>query len=490
MMKNNMDYIQARDLLLSLTAAGIATEYVPLEESAGRVLAFALHARENVPAFDRSPYDGYAFRAADTKDAGMDNPEELRIIEEIPAGSVPTKTITQGTAAKILTGAPIPEGADAVIMFEKTEFTADSVKIFECAEPGDNIVRIGEDVKKGQLLADAGTVIDAGLAGTLAAQGISRPMVFKKPVVGIISTGSELVEFDGTNQCEELDDANESEKSTCCGESMKSADENKPEVCNTADENRLNESGRIELGQIVPGKIRNTNRYTFAAALQKDGCETVYLGTARDDVGGIRSLIEQGLRDCDMIILTGGVSVGDYDLTPEAMQGAGCEILAKGVNLKPGMACCYGIYEMTRDAEKAETNCVNGSEYDSVRSDQNDGLTAVGGKLVCALSGNPSSSLINYYTVVRPAVRKLAGLKKYLPEQITVILAENFGKKSRATRILKGHLDISNGQVMMHIPKGQGNVMIGSSIGCDVMAIVPAGSGALEAGTKLEGFLI
>ena len=490
MMKSNMDYIQARDLLLSLTAAGIATEYVSLEESVGRVLAFALHARENVPAFDRSPYDGYAFRAADTKDAGRDNPAELRIIEEIPAGSVPTKTITQGTAAKILTGAPIPEGADAVVMFEKTEFTTDSVKIFECAEPGDNIVRIGEDVKKGQLLADAGTVIDAGLAGTLAAQGISRPMVFKRPVVGIISTGSELVEFDGTNQREETDDANKSEKSVCCGESTKSTDENKPEVCNTADENRLNESGRNEPGQIVPGKIRNTNRYTFAAALQKDGCETVYLGTARDDVDEIRSLIDKGLRDCDMIILTGGVSVGDYDLTPEAMQGAGCEILAKGVNLKPGMACCYGVYEMTRDAEKAEINCVNGSEYDSVRSDQNDGLTAAGGKLVCALSGNPSSSLINYYAVVRPAVRKLAGLKKYLPEQISVTLAENFGKKSKATRILKGHLDISNGQVMMHIPKGQGNVMIGSSIGCDVMAIVPAGSGALEAGTRLEGFLV
>ena len=125
-----------------------------------------------------------------------------------------------------------------------------------------------------------------------------------------------------------------------------------------------------------------------------------------------------------------------------------------------------------------------------MRSDQNDGLTAAGGKLVCALSGNPSSSLINYYAVVRPAVRKLAGLKKYLPEQISVTLAENFGKKSKATRILKGHLDISNGQVMMHIPKGQGNVMIGSSIGCDVMAIVPAGSGALEVGTRLEGFLV
>ncbi len=454
-MKNSTDYIKARDLLLSYienyddltsvnTADNSRTEYVPLEECFDRILAFDLRARENVPAFDRSPYDGYAFRASDTENASKEKPVTLRVVEEIPAGSVPTEKITSGTAAKVLTGAPIPEGADAVIMFEKTQFTADEVIISECVKPGDNIVRIGEDVRKGELLVERGTVIDAGLAGTLAAQGIASPLVFKKPVVGIISTGSELAEFDAVSKSNAV---NESEGLDSGNESIKLTDESKPEGHDSVYEQQLSRSG----------KIRNTNRYTFAAALQKDGCETVYLGTAADAVDEIAGLIEQGLMRCDLLILTGGVSVGDYDLTPAAMEQAGCRILANGVNLKPGMACCYGI---------------------------------AGNKLVCALSGNPSSSLTNYYAVVRPAVRKLTRRRDYLPEIIEVTLAEDFNKKSKALRILKGRLDISGGKVLMHIPKGQGNVMIGSSIGCDVMAVVPAGFEALAAGTKLKGFLV
>lgn len=454
-MKNSIDYIKARELLLSyienyedLTSANTAgcsrTEYVPLEESSGRILAFTLTARENVPSFDRSPYDGYAFRSVDTENASKEKPVTLRVVEEIPAGAVPTEKIMPGTAAKILTGAPIPEGADAVIMFEKTQFTTDEVIISESVKPGDNIVRIGEDVRKGELLAERGTVIDAGLAGTLAAQGIARPLVFKKPVVGIISTGSELAEFDTVGKSNAV---NGSEVLDCCNGSIKLTDESKSEGYDSAYEQQLSSAG----------KIRNTNRYTFAAALQKDGCETVYLGTAGDDMDEITELIKNGLTSCDLLILTGGVSVGDYDLTPAAMERAGCQILANGVDLKPGMACCYGIAES---------------------------------KLVCGLSGNPSSSLTNYYAVVRPAIRKLAGHRNYLPETIEVTLAEDFNKKSKATRILKGRLDISGGKVLMHIPKGQGNVMIGSSIGCDVMAVVPAGSGAVAAGTKLEGFLV
>lgn len=454
-MKNSIDYIKASELLLSYiedyddmtyadTAGSSRTEYVPLEECSGRILAFELTAMENVPSFDRSPYDGYAFRSADIENASKEKPIALRVVEEIPAGAVPTEKITPGTAAKVLTGAPIPEGADAVIMFEKTQFTADEVIISESVKPGDNIVRVGEDVRKGEPLAKWGTVIDAGLAGTLAAQGIARPLVFRKTVVGIISTGSELAELDAVSK---FNGINGSKGLDFCNEPIKLADENKPEGYDPVYERQLSESG----------KIRNTNRYTFAAALQKDGCETVYLGTAGDAIDEIAGLIEQGLKRCDLLILTGGVSVGDYDLTPAAMEKAGCQILANGVDIKPGMACCYGI---------------------------------AGSKLVCGLSGNPSSALINYYAVVRPAVRKLAGHRNYLPETIEVTLAEDFNKKSKATRILKGRLDISGGKVLMHIPKGQGNVMIGSSIGCDVMAVVPAGSEVLPAGTRLEGFLI
>lgn len=406
---------QARETLLGLAGEFLEkygspengiTENIDLEKAAGRILAFDLRAEENVPAFDRSPYDGYAFRSADTKGASEKSPVKLRIIEEIPAGKIPEMKITEGTAAKILTGAAIPQGADAVIMFEKTEFTDKEVTVFSESDPGDNIVKTGEDVKKGQLLAPKGSIIDPGLAGTLAAQGIARPLVYRRLKAALISTGSELV----------------------------------------------------DAGDEVPdGKIRNTNRYTLAAALAKEGIDPVYTGTARDNVDEITALLEKGLSECDMVLATGGVSVGDYDLTPDAMEKVGCSILINGVNIKPGMACCFG-------------------ERDH--------------KPVFALSGNPSSSLINYQGVVLPAVRKMTGRIDYMPKEITVKLAAAFNKKAKVTRILKGTLGFEGGQAVMYVPEGQGNVMIGSSIGCDLAAVVPAGSKALEAGDTLKAMMV
>lgn len=410
-MVEHMEYEKASKLLSSLVKP-VGTEQVRLGQCAGRVLAEDLKALENVPAFDRSPYDGYAFRAQDTARASREHPVTLRILEEVPAGAVPSVEVTEGTAAKILTGAPIPAGADAVVMYEKTQFTKTEVTLFQSASAGENIIRAGEDIKQGQVLAESGTRIDPGLAGTLASLGIAAPVVYRRPRTGIISTGSELVDFAEADL-----------------------------------------SGKPP----APGKIRNTNRYTFSAALLQDGCDPDFLGTAGDDAEKIAELILEGLKRCDLVLLTGGVSAGDYDLTPAAMEKAGCELLIRGVGLKPGMACCYGI----RD-----------------------------GKLVCGLSGNPSSSLTNYYAVLRPAVRKLTGLVPYAPETIRVTLAEGFGKKSKELRLLKGKCDLKDGRVLMHPSKGQGNVMISSSIGCDVMAVVPAGSGPLEAGTELNGFLL
>jgi len=415
-LNTNMEYDEAARLLASL-AEKTDTENVGLDACGGRILAQQLTAQENVPAFDRSPYDGYAFRAEDTSRATKEEPVVLRILEEVPAGAVPSCEVTAGTAVKILTGAPIPVGADAVVMYEKTSFTDREVTIYAPSSSGDNIIYAGEDVKKGQVLAKAGTVIDPGLAGTLASQGISRPLVYKRPSAGIISTGSELVDFT----------------------------------------DRQEDPGQQEAAVLPAGKIRNSNRYQLAAALRKDGCDPVYLGTAGDDVEMIASLIRKGLGTCDVVVLTGGVSAGDYDLTPAAMEQAGCELLIKGVRLKPGMACCYGV----RD-----------------------------GKLVCGLSGNPSSSLTNYYTVLRPAIRKMTGRESYEPERFQVALTKGFGKRSKQVRILKGRFRIEDGKAVMEPASGQGNVMISSSIGCDVLAIVPAGSGALEAGTRLEAFLV
>ena len=404
-MLKNASWTQARDLLQNL-ARPVEPEVVSLDDCPGRVLGFDLNAAEDVPPFDRSAYDGYAFRSADVAGASKEQPVTLRISETVAAGALPTLPVTPGTAAHIMTGAKIPEGADCVINFERTAFTENTVTVFSPLRPGDNIVKRGEDVEKGALLAPCGTIIDPGLAGTLAAQGIANVSVYRKPRIGLISTGSEVVE---------------------------------------ADEEQAD------------GKIRNANRATFTALLSREGCEVRYLGLAGDAAKEISALIDRGLKDCDAVILTGGVSVGDWDVTPEAMTQSGAEILLQGVDMKPGMACAYGL---------------------------------AGGKMVLGLSGNPASSLTNFCACALPALRKLCGRREALHQPIQAELVKGFKKKSPSTRFLRGYLDLSQGSVRFISAPSQGNAVLSSTIGCNAFLLIPAGSGPVEPGTKLNGILL
>lgn len=398
------EWTQAMATLLE-KARPVDAERVPLWDCVGRVLARDLTARDNIPPFDRSPYDGYAFRAEDTRDASQAHPVTLRVLEEVAAGAMPTRPVEPGTATRLMTGAPIPSGADAVIMFEKTEFTKDTVTLFSPAVSGQNIIHAGEDVSKGQLLAPAGTVIDAGLAGSLGAQGIAEPEVYRRPVAGILSTGNEVA----------------------------------------------------PVGAVLrDGQIYNVNLYTLKALLCKAGFRVLDLGHADDKVEEIAAKLEAGLPRCDVVLLTGGVSVGDYDLTPAAMERAGVSVFLRGVRMKPGMACAYG--------EK-------------------------GGKLVLGLSGNPASAATNLSAVAMPALRKLAGWQNPAHQLFPVELGADFPKRSPSTRFLRGTVELSSGAARLRLSAGQGNVVISSLIGCDALAIVPAGSGPLAAGTRLEAFL-
>ncbi len=404
-MLKGIDYRQAREILLQQVTT-VGTEQVPLAEADGRILAEDVTAVGDVPPFDRSPYDGYAFRAEDTATASRETPVTLRILEEVPAGSMWTQAVTAGTATKILTGAPIPAGADVVVKYEDTEFTAEAVTIFKPARAGDNIVLRGEDVHEGQALAAPGIVIDSALLGTLAAQGKAEPLVYRRPLVGIISTGSELVE---------------------AGEPL------------------------------TEGKIVNTNRHTFAAAVRHAGCEVRHYGIVGDNPDAIAAVIAQAMEECDMVLSTGGVSVGDYDFTPDAMERAGLTLLIRAIKLKPGGASAYGVK---------------------------------GGRLMCALSGNPASALVNYYSVVLPALRKLLGHAEPMLQEIPIVLKDAFNKKSPQIRLLRGCLDISDGTARMIVDKGQGNGVLHSMIGCNLLAEVPGGSPKLPAGTKLMAYLI
>jgi len=398
------DAATARQMLLDMVVP-IGTERVFLGDCAGRVLAQDVFAQENIPPFDRSPYDGYAFRAEDAAEASQETPVVLRIVEEVPAGTVPAAAVTRGTAVKILTGAPIPEGADAVVPYEQTAFTKETVTLFSPAKAGQNVVRAGEDVKKGDLLARRGSVIDAGLAGVLASQGLVTPEIYRLPKIGILSTGRELVE--------------------------------------------------AETVDLEHGMIRDSNRLVMMAALKELGCACVDLGIAQDSAEEISAALRGGIDVCDAIVSTGGVSVGDYDLMPDALELAGGSLLFRGVEMKPGMACAYGVCE---------------------------------GKLICGLSGNPASAFTNFHVIAVPVLRKLMGRREFLHQRIRLQLTETFAKKSPVPRFLRGKLELENGTARVSIGKEQGNAVLSSTIGCDVMAVIPAGSGSVPAGTELDGF--
>jgi molybdopterin molybdotransferase len=404
-MYKNIEFFDAMRILADL-AAPVGAESVPVSNCAGRVLAEDITAKENVTPFDRSPYDGYAFRASDTEEASKERPAVLEILEEIAAGGVAHYKVTPGKCVKILTGAPIPEGADAVTKYEDTQFDEKAVKIFSPFKSGDNIVRLGEDVMAGTVLAESGIVIDAATAGAIASQGKSNVLVYKKPRVGVISTGNELVEVEEA---------------------------------------------------VGEGKIRNSNRYSLEAACILAGCEPVFLGIAKDEAEDIAALMKNGLDFCDILISTGGVSVGDYDFTAKAIEKAGAEIVIKDVSLKPGGKCAYGH---------------------------------ANGKLICSLSGNPASSITNFYAVAMAGIRKLSGRKDVLPREIQVTLDDDFPKKSPQTRLLRGMLDITDGTVKMKITGEQGNAVLHSMIGCNVLAVVPAGTGKLCRGAVLKAFTI
>ena len=404
-METNIDYKAARDLLLAQVTP-LGTEAVPLAEAEGRVLAQSVTAVLDVPPFDRSPFDGYAFQAVDSAGADREHPVTLRVLEEIPAGSMWTRPVVPGTAAKILTGAPIPPGADAVTKYEDTAFTAETVTIFTAFAAGENIVPQGEDVRAGDVLAGPGEVIDGARMGTLAAQNIPAPLVYKIPRVGIITSGSELVEP---------------------GE------------------------------ELTGGKIVNTNRYAFTGAVRHAGCVPVFYGAPEDDPEVIADRMDRALRECDMVITTGGVSVGDYDFTPAAMDRAGVQTLIRTLRLKPGGASAYGIRE---------------------------------GRLLCGLSGNPASALTNFYAVVLPVLRKLQGLAEPRLTELTVALAGDFGKRSPKTRLIRGTLRLTDGTAVMDVSRAQGNGVLHSLAGCDLLAEIPAGSGKLPAGTRLTAYRI
>ncbi|MBI3601013.1 MAG: molybdopterin molybdotransferase MoeA, partial [Nitrospinae bacterium] len=296
------------------------TETVGLDSANGRILAEDIFSDIDIPPFNKSSMDGYAVISEDLTSL----PAELDVIEEIPAGYFPTKRVIKGTASKIMTGAPVSEGADAVVMVENTEDLQGKVKILSKVKKGDNISIKGEDVKKGEKILSKGTKFRCQEISMLASTGNHKVKVLSRPKVSILATGTELVEPDRFPSF---------------------------------------------------GQIRNSNSYSLFAQCQSAGANPEYLGISVDEEKDLMGKIKKGL-DSDMLLISGGVSMGDYDFVPSILKEADVKIVFEKVAIKPGKPVLFGT--------KGKT-------------------------LVFGMPGNPVSTMVIFELFVKPALKKMSG---------------------------------------------------------------------------------
>jgi len=310
---------------------------VALEMAHGRVLAGEVVAAADVPPFSRAAMDGYAVRAADTTGATPGRPAILTRIEKVFTGRMPSLPVGPGQCTEIATGAPLPAGADSVVMVEQTDADGAEVRIFAAADTGQNIGRQGADIKRGQVVMHTGELLNASRVGAIAALGRADVEVYARPRVAILSTGNEI----------------------------------------------------IEPGQpLLPGQIYDINRFTVAAVVAEHGSAPVSHRTAVDTLSDLDRALDDCLED-DVLVFSGGTSVGERDLILDALSNRG-EVLFHGISVKPGKPTAFGL---------------------------------VNGKPFFGMPGYPSSCLLNTHILLVPALRFIARLPPLEQRTITLPLA-------------------------------------------------------------------
>ncbi len=394
----------AREMLLG-AARPMAAEEIDLADCWQRVLAAAVAADGDFPPFDRSPLDGYALKAAEVAAAAPDSPVVLTVIDDIPAGSVPRAEVRPGTAARIMTGAPVPPGATGVVRREDAREEVGRVAIFAGAGVAANICRRGEELAAGEQVIAAGTVANAGVMGLLALLGVARPRVFKRPRVALLATGSEVAPVDGP---------------------------------------------------LAAGSIRNSNSYMLAAQVREAGAEPIMFGIARDEVAAIAARVAAAAV-CDLVVTTGGVSAGDYDLLADVYKEMGITIMFERVGIKPGMPVLAG---------------------------QKDG------KLFIGLSGNPAAASVAFEQLVRPLLLKMGGRSELHRPMAKAVLTVPFAKSSGATRFVWARCRPGDGGLSVEPLPLQGNGMLKSAVTANALIAIPAGSPPLAAGSTVEVYLL
>ncbi len=395
----------AREIVLdhcrSIRPDRLATEAVPLPDSQGRILAEPVRLDTDQPPFDRSMRDGYAVQSRD-----LDRlPVRLRCVGEIKAGEVPTRVLKSGEAIQIMTGAPAPEGADAVVMVEHTEsLPEDEIAVLRAVASGANIAPRGSERRRGELLMPTATRLGVLEVGGLAAVGKARVQVFRRPEVGILATGDELVDVDQ------------------------------------------------ELG---PGQIRNSNAYSLSAQVASHGGAPRVLATAGDTMEQLRRQIRLGL-ESDLLLVSGGVSAGKYDLVEEVFEELGIQILFEAVSMRPGKPTVFARR---------------------------------GQQFVFGLPGNPVSTFVAFELFVAPVLQALQGSPAGDLRVVRGRLQEKILEKSGRTALLPAAVTLESGHIRIRPVSWKGSADLFSLADANGLVVVPLECRELSAGQEADALL-
>ena len=387
----------------------LPSESVPMREALGRVCFEEIHAAVTMPPWSNSSMDGYAVRSADITPVMKGEPVTLRVVETIAAGGFATKALKRGQAMRIMTGAPLPEGADSVIRKEDTDEGSAKVQVREARDVWKNIRQAGEDYHRGDVLAKRGSPIRPALIGVLASTGVAKVNVFRRPRVAIISSGNELVDLD------EFDEV------------------------------------------VAARRIVSSNSYTLDALTRVAGAVPVDLGIAADNKASLRKKLEAA-GDCDLIITSAGVSVGDLDHTRDVFAALGGKQRFWKVRMRPGAPLAFG---MLKD------------------------VPWIG------VSGNPVSAMVSFELFVRPALRKMQGYTTFFRRTLPVTLEEEVKIAAKLTHFLRAWVARKeDGTFTARLTGLQSSGALTSMVKANALLIVPEKSSTVPKGAQLNALML
>ena len=384
----------------------LSVTWVPLPESLGLVLAEDVIAQEDIPPFANSAMDGFALLSQDSQPRDG-QPPRLHVTGGVAAGYVAEHAVEPGTAMRIMTGAPVPPGADTVIQVELTRSESPEsewVEILQAVEPGNNIRPAGEDMRRGQTVLFHGTEIGPWEIGILATLGWANVPVIRHPRVAILGTGDEVIDVDEP---------------------------------------------------LRPGKIRNSNSYLLETAVQRAGAEPQRLGVARDTVESLREKFSEAIR-CDLIITSGGVSVGEFDLVKKIMTEQG-EIHFWRINMRPGKPVAFGH---------------------------------IGSVPLLGLPGNPVSAAVTFELFGRPVIRKMSGHTHLVRPQVDVVVEDGVSDQAMRRHYVRARVEWRDGRFIAHTTGNQGSNIMTSLLNANALVIVPEGGTVVHPGDTAKAIML